>query len=230
MNRLQKLFRKLRNRAYREAFVSARVAAAIGAQIAALREKRGWNQQQLAEYAGMKQPRIALLEKGDYESFSFKTLKRLASAFGVAIRIDFLNFADFIRWSESFNSESVLTPESFDTTSSRVDKSGPIILDDDMSNTVASIPGACFVSGGPGSFASDPGVFIVGSGSASLVSSGLGAFVTQANVSGAWGANLNPGTVAATCAIQNPMVQNQNARVLKVQGAQKSDVPEDIAA
>jgi transcriptional regulator with XRE-family HTH domain len=117
MNRLQQLFRKLRDKDYREAFVSARVAAAVGAQIAALREKCGWNQEELARRAGMKQPRIALLEKGDYESFSFSTLKRLASAFGVAVRIDFVSFGDFLQWSESFKSEAVLAPESFEPAS-----------------------------------------------------------------------------------------------------------------
>lgn len=122
MSKLQKLFKKLRNKDYRAEFVSARVATAVGAQIAALRQKRGWNQQQLAEYADMKQPRIALLEKGDYESFSFRTLKRLASAFGVAVRIDFVNFADFLHWSESFNSESVLAPDSFEVTLATVEE------------------------------------------------------------------------------------------------------------
>src|SRR5260370_12002318 len=114
MDRLRALFRKLRNKDYREGFVSARVAAAVGAQISALRQKRGWNQQQLAEHAEMKQPRIALLEKGDYDAFSFTTLKRLAAVFGVAVRIDFLSFTEFLKWSESFNSESVLAPESFE--------------------------------------------------------------------------------------------------------------------
>lgn len=115
MNRLQQIFRKLRDKDYREAFVSARVAAAVGAQIAALREKRGWNQEELARRAGMKQPRIALIERGDYESFSFSTLKRLAAAFGVAVRIDFVGFPHFLRWSESFDSESVLAPEPFES-------------------------------------------------------------------------------------------------------------------
>jgi transcriptional regulator with XRE-family HTH domain len=126
MNRVRRLFRKLRDRDYREVFVSARVAAAIGAQIAALREKRGWNQEELARRANMKQPRIALLEKGDYESFSFSTLKRLASAFGVAVRIDFVSFGDFLDWSESFKSEAVLAPESFESASATADRRADI--------------------------------------------------------------------------------------------------------
>jgi transcriptional regulator with XRE-family HTH domain len=113
LNRIRKFFRKLRNKDFREAFVSARVAAAVGAQIAALRQKNRWSQEELAQRANMKQPRIALLEKGDYESFSFATLKRLASAFGVAVRIDFLSFPDFLKWSEGFTS-TVLVPDSFD--------------------------------------------------------------------------------------------------------------------
>jgi transcriptional regulator with XRE-family HTH domain len=125
MINLRARFQKFRNKDYREEFVSARIATAIGAQIAALRQKRGWSQQQLAEYAHMKQPRIALLETGDYESFSFSTLKRLAAAFEVAIRIDFLNFPDFLRWSESFDSESILAPESFATSLARMNEDRP---------------------------------------------------------------------------------------------------------
>jgi transcriptional regulator with XRE-family HTH domain len=113
LNRTKTFFRKLRNKDFREAFVSARVAAAVGAQIAALRQKNKWSQEELAQRAKMKQPRIALLEKGDYESFSFATLKRLAAAFGVAVRIDFLSFADFLKWSEGFTNE-IVTPDSFD--------------------------------------------------------------------------------------------------------------------
>jgi transcriptional regulator with XRE-family HTH domain len=107
-----KLFRKLKNKVFREAFMSARVAAAVGGQIANIREKRGWTQGKLARRARMKQSRISLLEKADYESFSFTTLKRIAAAFDLAVIIQFVSFRDFLRWSESFD-EKVLIPESF---------------------------------------------------------------------------------------------------------------------
>jgi transcriptional regulator with XRE-family HTH domain len=112
MNRLQKMFLKLRNKNYRLAFMSARVAAAVGGQISSLRKKKEWTQDQLAQHAGMKRSRISLLESADYEGFSFTTLKRIAAAFDVAVIIQFVSFRDFVRWSESFN-QAALTPESF---------------------------------------------------------------------------------------------------------------------
>ena len=115
MNKISRLLQKLRNKDYREAFVSARVAAAVGSQISALRQKVGWRQSELAERAGMKQSRISLLEKADYENFSFNTLRRIATALDVAVIVQFVSFPEFVRWSDSFTSEN-LAPEPFETT------------------------------------------------------------------------------------------------------------------
>ncbi len=111
-NRL-KLWGKLRDPDNRNAFVSSTVAARIAVRIYNLRKKAGWTQPQLAEKAGMKQARVSVLEQGDYENFTFSTLKKLAAAFNVAVVVDFVSFPDFVKWSESLNSESVV-PESFD--------------------------------------------------------------------------------------------------------------------
>ena len=110
-NRL-KLRSKMRVADYRNAFVSSTVAARIAVRINNLRKKAGWTQPQLAEKAGMKQARVSVLEQGDYENFTFSTLKKLAAAFNVAVVVDFVSFPDFVKWSESINSESVV-PESF---------------------------------------------------------------------------------------------------------------------
>lgn len=117
MNKLRKLFLKLRNNDYRLAFMSARVAAAVAGQISSMRKKKGWTQDELADRAGMKRSRsrISLLERADYEGFSFTTLKRIAAAFDVAVIIQFVNFREFLKWSESFN-QAALVPESFSET------------------------------------------------------------------------------------------------------------------
>jgi transcriptional regulator with XRE-family HTH domain len=112
MNRLSNLIKKLRNKDYRNIFMSARVAAAVGGQILALRQKRGWRQGDLAERAGMKQSRISLIEKADYENFSFNTLKRIAAAFDVAVIIQFVGFPEFMQWSQGLSSKNI-APEPF---------------------------------------------------------------------------------------------------------------------
>jgi transcriptional regulator with XRE-family HTH domain len=108
-----KLRGKLRDPDNRNVFVSSTVAARIAVRIHNLRKKAGWTQPQLAEKAGMKQARVSVLEQGDYENFTFSTLKKLAAAFNVAVVVDFVSFTDFVKWSESINSDSVV-PESFD--------------------------------------------------------------------------------------------------------------------
>jgi transcriptional regulator with XRE-family HTH domain len=92
--------------------MSARVAAAVSGQISAMRKSRNWNQDKLSSESGIKRSRISLLESGDYEGFTFSTLKKLASAFDVAVIVQFVSFREFLRWSESFN-QAALVPESF---------------------------------------------------------------------------------------------------------------------
>lgn len=113
LTRLSKFLRSLKNKDDRDAFVAARVATAVGLRIFNLRKKKNWSQEELAQEAGMRQARISVLEKADYENFSFSTLRRIAAAFGVAVIVDFVSFPDFLEWSDGFDSESI-APESFE--------------------------------------------------------------------------------------------------------------------
>jgi hypothetical protein len=61
----------------------------------------------------MKQARISVLEQGDYENFTFSTLKKIAAAFHVAVIVDFVSFPDFVKWNDNFSSESVV-PDSYE--------------------------------------------------------------------------------------------------------------------
>lgn len=103
----------LRDESARKAFVSSTIAARLAVRIYNLRKQAGWTQPQLAEHADMKQARISVLEQGDYENFTFSTLKKIAAAFGVAIIIDFVSFPEFLKWSESLTAETA-GPDSFD--------------------------------------------------------------------------------------------------------------------
>src|SRR6185503_9471853 len=74
----------------------------IATQIKVLREEREWTQSSLAERAGMRQERISVLEDINYESWSVKTLKRLAKAFDVRLSIKFETFGSFLKDFDEF--------------------------------------------------------------------------------------------------------------------------------
>lgn len=70
--------------------------AVIAAQIRALREQRGLSQEALAQLAGMKQERISMLENLDYDAWTVKTLRKLAEAFDVHLKVAFVPFSEGI--------------------------------------------------------------------------------------------------------------------------------------
>ena len=92
------LFKKLEDKEYRDAFMSSHLATNIAAQISSTREHRGWKQDELAERAGMAQSRISLIEDPSYDTFTLKTLKRLASAFDVALIVRFVSYSELVDW------------------------------------------------------------------------------------------------------------------------------------
>src|SRR5688572_15007518 len=91
-----KLWKKMRNKEYRDSFVAADLSNTVAAQIHSLREKHEWTQSQLAEKTGMKQSRISALEDPDYENFEIKTLRRLAAAFDVGLMVRFVPFSELL--------------------------------------------------------------------------------------------------------------------------------------
>ena len=103
---------RLKSKEHREAFVSAYVDQTIPFQIRALRlsKQRNWTQEKLAAEAGMKQERISALENPNYGQFSLKTLKQLASAFGVALIVRFASFGELAEWEINLSSESLEVP------------------------------------------------------------------------------------------------------------------------
>jgi len=92
---------------YAHAYMETFSNMAIAAQIKALREQRGWTQQQLATQAGMKQARIAVLEDVDYESWTLKNLRKLARAFDLTVKVSFETFSSGIVEATKINAESL---------------------------------------------------------------------------------------------------------------------------
>jgi len=58
----------------------------------------------------MAQPRISVIEDPDYEDFSINTLKRLASAFDVALVVKFVTFGELVDWVASLSPEKIAVP------------------------------------------------------------------------------------------------------------------------
>ena len=96
---INSIWKKMRRKPYRDAFIASHVSETVAAQIVLLRSARGWTQKQLAEKTSMKQSRISALEDPNYENYEVGTLKRIASAFDVGLTVRFVPFSDVVRWS-----------------------------------------------------------------------------------------------------------------------------------
>lgn len=78
---------------YAHAYMSSHAVNTIAAQVYWTRKKRNWNQEELAERAGMAQERISKIEAGDFTSLTMKTLHKLAKALDVNLRVEFEPFS-----------------------------------------------------------------------------------------------------------------------------------------
>jgi ribosome-binding protein aMBF1 (putative translation factor) len=82
--RKRNLIEELKDKEYRDAYVSSSIDVGVAFQIRALREQQELNQTQLAEKAKMLQERISALENPSH-SPTLSTLKKLAAAFDVGL-------------------------------------------------------------------------------------------------------------------------------------------------
>jgi transcriptional regulator with XRE-family HTH domain len=103
---------EFQDKEYRHAYADESLSTYIATQIKVLREQRDFTQRELAERAGMAQPRIAVLEDVNYSSWSIGTLRRLAQAFDLRLSVKFENFSSLIPEIETLGRES-LERESF---------------------------------------------------------------------------------------------------------------------
>lgn len=92
------LTEKLAEKEYRAAFVAAEIRRALPQQIRAIREARGWNQEQLGGEAGIPQANISRIENTRDTFLSFATLLKLAEAFDVALVVKFAPFSELEGW------------------------------------------------------------------------------------------------------------------------------------
>ncbi|MGC2111096.1 MAG: helix-turn-helix transcriptional regulator [Candidatus Korobacteraceae bacterium] len=89
---------------YSESFMNSYVAA----QIKTLREEYPLTQAELAEKIGTQQPGVARLENVNYSSWKVETLRKIARALNVRLRITFEEFGTLLGDIEGFNRERLL--------------------------------------------------------------------------------------------------------------------------
>src|SRR5215216_6009608 len=100
------LITKLQDKDYRDAFIASQINIELPFQVRALREERGLTQGQLAEKAGMLQPRISAIETPGKGKLNLDTLLRLASAFDVGLIVRFAPFTEIVEWVKKFSPDT----------------------------------------------------------------------------------------------------------------------------
>jgi transcriptional regulator with XRE-family HTH domain len=144
----KQIWKKLTDKDYRDSFVASNISNTVSSQIYTLRDQRGWTQKELAQRAGMNQSRIPALEDPNLENFEIGTLKRIASAFDVALVVRFVPFSELTNWTASLSEQNLSVPEFANDTLSQVstNSSSAHIIQINVT-AQAQPPGAALTSG-----------------------------------------------------------------------------------
>src|SRR5216684_701788 len=108
----KKLILKLKNKKYRDAYVSAHVRNGIPYQTRALRDQRKWSQGELGKRSGKPQNVISRLEDPNYGKMRIPKLLDLAAAFDVALLVKFVPFSKLLSEVKDLSPEA-LSAKSF---------------------------------------------------------------------------------------------------------------------
>ena len=100
---INELRRDLRQPEFSEGYAESFLDAWIATQIKVLREQGLMTQAQLATKVGTKQTVISRYENVNYSSWSITTLKKLARAFRVRLRVSFETYGSLVPEVENFN-------------------------------------------------------------------------------------------------------------------------------
>lgn len=113
MNTIEKrkvrLIEELKNKEYRDEFVSSNVDVGVAFQVRALRKQRNWTQEKLADISKKKQKTISDLENPS-NSPTISTLKKIATAFEVGLVVRFVPFGDMVKWDLNLSAGSLEVP------------------------------------------------------------------------------------------------------------------------
>jgi transcriptional regulator with XRE-family HTH domain len=101
------LYERLRDRRYREAFISSRIDQTIAAQIKVLRQKQNLSQKDLARDLRTSQNAIYRLENPRYGRPNISTLKKIATFFDVGLIVRFARFSEVAKWTLNMSNQSI---------------------------------------------------------------------------------------------------------------------------
>jgi transcriptional regulator with XRE-family HTH domain len=94
----------------RDSYTRALLNVLIPAQLRSLRFRNKLTQKALAKEAEMKQSRISTMERPGASQFNVETLIRLASAFKVGLKVEFVSFSEMLKWENGFNADAFNPP------------------------------------------------------------------------------------------------------------------------
>jgi transcriptional regulator with XRE-family HTH domain len=110
----------LRQAEFSEGYAESFQDAYVATQIKVLREQNEWTQSDLARELGTTQTAISRIENVNYSSWNISTLKKLARAFRVRLKVSFETYGSLIGDVDSFSREHLqrvpreVDPELFD--------------------------------------------------------------------------------------------------------------------
>lgn len=103
----KRIAKLLKDAASRASYIRAKLNVLIPSQIRALRLRRDdMTQKQLAELADMAQPRISAMERPGETNFNIDTLVRLAAAFKVGLKVQFVPFSEMLAWENDYSQDA----------------------------------------------------------------------------------------------------------------------------
>jgi len=102
--------RDFQDEEYRYAYAEDFLNTWIATQIVALREQRCLSQLQFGELIGTKQPGVSRLENVNHSTWKSDTLKKIARALGVRLKITFETFGTLLEEDRNFSREYLQRP------------------------------------------------------------------------------------------------------------------------
>lgn len=113
----KRVVREFANKEFRDEYTASRVRSWIAYQIKALRQQRGWSQEDFAARIGTSQGNVSKrLENPDYGKFSLQTLLDVAAACDVALTVNFVDHLSFLTKTSDLSVDNLkVAPYSPDT-------------------------------------------------------------------------------------------------------------------
>jgi transcriptional regulator with XRE-family HTH domain len=96
---------------YRYAYAEDFLNTSVAIQIKVLREHRDMTQEELADKIGTKQAGVSRLENVNYSAWKTETLRNIAKALGVRLKITFETFGTLLDEAAQFSREALSRPD-----------------------------------------------------------------------------------------------------------------------